>query len=223
MTLSSSLEETLRARFDVASVEVTVGSLHFELFKPRNADDLLDEEEFEFDDRIPYWADLWPSARVVAERLVNEPGQGASFLELGCGVGLCSLAAARAGFDVLATDYYDDALRFVTLNAEHNNVRNLATRMVDWRNLPADLGHFDRIVAADVLYEKPYCDLVARTIRTLLAPRGEALVADPGRRVAAEFPDHCRRQRLEVVAHERVVWVQEPAPVTIDLYRLRHE
>jgi predicted nicotinamide N-methyase len=222
MNLTPTLHESLHARFDIASVDLEVAGHRYELLKPRNADDLLDEDEFEFDDRIPYWADLWPSARVLAERLAATPGQDTPMIELGCGLGLCSLVAARAGYRVLATDYYDDALQFVTLNAQRNSLPPLETRMVDWRDLPTDLGKFERIVAADVLYERPYADLVAKTIRSLLAPNGEATVTDPGRRVAAEFPDFCKNHRLAVVGHEQVPWKNDAVTVTIDVYRLRH-
>src|SRR5438552_194806 len=112
-TVESSLVESLRERFDVTTSEITLAGRTLELLKPRNADDLLDEEEFEHDDRIPYWAELWPIARLLAERLAFADGRGRKLLELGCGVGLCALAAARAGFEVLASDYYPDALDFV--------------------------------------------------------------------------------------------------------------
>jgi predicted nicotinamide N-methyase len=217
----NSLAETLQTRFDVAAVEVTVGPHRYQLLKPRNADELLDEDEFEHDDRIPYWADLWPSARVLAERLTSEHGRGRKLLELGCGVGLCSLAAAKAGFDVLASDYYDDALRFVTANAERNGIQHLATRMIDWRHLPDDLGQFEWIVAADVLYEKPYAELVAETIRKLLAPGGTAIVSDPGRKVAVDFPEYCELHDLTVVSKELVPYRQEGTDYTIEVFTLR--
>jgi len=41
------------------------------------------------------------------------PGKGKRALELGCGLGLVTnRRALRAGYDVLATDYYEDALLF---------------------------------------------------------------------------------------------------------------
>ncbi|MCO7196015.1 methyltransferase, partial [Pseudonocardia sp. McavD-2-B] len=56
----------------------------------------------------PHWARLWPSGRALATAL-DDAGPdllaGRSVLELGCGLGLPSLVAARAGaHPVLATD-----------------------------------------------------------------------------------------------------------------------
>jgi 2-polyprenyl-3-methyl-5-hydroxy-6-metoxy-1,4-benzoquinol methylase len=97
----------------------------------------------------------------------------------------------RSGFDVLATDYYEDALQFARANAWRNLRREPAVRMVDWRALPADLGTFDRIVAADVLYEMAYAELVADVLATALSPRGTAIIADPGRVAVDKFVDAC--------------------------------
>src|SRR5690606_17922121 len=126
--------------------------------------ELLDEQEFNRDGRIPYWAELWPSARVLADQLALLSASGRCLLELGCGAGLCAVAASLVGFRVTATDYYSEALEFVRLNAERNALPIPAVRMVDWRALPADLGQFDLVVAADVLYEPPYTALVAQVI-----------------------------------------------------------
>jgi len=55
------------------------------------------------------------------------------------------------------------------------------TRLVDWRNMPRDLGHFDVVVASDVLYEHTHGELVADAVLATLDPDGYALIADPGR------------------------------------------
>jgi predicted nicotinamide N-methyase len=117
--------EFLRSRFELASTEVVIGGQRYELLRPGNIDDLISEEEFSIDDRIPYWAECWPSSRVLAERLTAERGAGRTLLELGCGIGLVSIAAAQAGFEVLATDYYADALEFASANAERHGITDL--------------------------------------------------------------------------------------------------
>jgi predicted nicotinamide N-methyase len=106
-------------------------------------------------------------------------------IELGCGLALPSLAAARAGAQVLATDEAPEALALVERNAEENGLR-LSTALADWMQPDALLrrGPFDVVLAADVLYERSsvaaLLDLLPR-----LAP--EAWVADPGRPAAAAF------------------------------------
>ena len=82
-------------------------------------------------------------------------GRGRRLLELGCGIGLVSLVAAAAGFRVLATDYYADALGIHGRQCPRHGLRGVDTRLVDWRKLPDDLGTFDVVAASDVLYEAP--------------------------------------------------------------------
>eukprot|EP00435_Cladocopium_sp_Y103_P031298 s944_g7.t3 len=60
------------------------------------------------DSRDTYGSRLWPAAVHLATYLTigsNSSGPGQRVLELGCGNGLCSLAAASLGCRVLATDY----------------------------------------------------------------------------------------------------------------------
>ena len=72
--------------------------------------------------------------------MFGEAGSGRRLLELGCGGGFCSLAAALAGFDVIATDYYPEAHRLRATERRRNAIPPVATRMVDWRDFPRDLG-----------------------------------------------------------------------------------
>ena len=80
-------------------------------------------------------------------------GAGCRALGLGCGLRLPALCATDAGCDVTATDHDDDPLRFARRNALRNLGRDLVARLVDWRAFPGDLGGFDLVPAADVLYE----------------------------------------------------------------------
>jgi predicted nicotinamide N-methyase len=180
--LPADLETRLERRFRTRETVVDLDRRDVRILHPANADDLINEEDFIRDERMPYWADLWPSSLMLARSIVNEVGRGAKAIELGCGSGLVTVAAAIAGYDVLATDYYDDALLFTQANVERNlPERSVHTREVDWRSMPDDLGLFARVIAADVLYEPTYGDLVATAIATTLAPGGKATVADPGR------------------------------------------
>ena len=175
------LEASLRRRFRVVNTNVEIGGRDLSLLHPASAEELIDEHDFEREERLPYWAELWPSARILASQVIVMEGRGRRLIELGCGSGLVSTSAVLAGFDVTATDYYEDATRFARLNAWRNASVEIAAQMVDWRAMPSDLGRCDVVLASDVLYERPYGSLVAGAIAQVLGADGIAIVADPGR------------------------------------------
>jgi predicted nicotinamide N-methyase len=171
------------------------------MWRPPDIEALIDLDAFAADERIPYWADVWESAIVLAEEVAAMEGRGLSLLELGCGLGLPSLVAARRGFAVVASDYEEPALEGVRYNAERNGVGDrVATQVVDWRRPPEGLGRFDRVVAADVLYETHHAAALAGIIDRTLADGGSALVADPGRLKAAAFSPACEALGLRTEA-----------------------
>ncbi len=160
--------------------------LGFHLEMPASAEALLDEAAFERDEFMPYWAELWPSGLALA-RAVADVGVSGRVLEVGCGLGLPALVAARGGADVLSTDWAEDAIALLRRNAAANEVA-LEARVWDWRSDPAELGApFDLVLAADVLYETRNHEPLLRVLPELVAPDGQLWLADPGRAIAAPF------------------------------------
>jgi ETFB lysine methyltransferase len=220
--VAADLEARLERRFRTRETLVDLERRQVRILHPANADDLISEEDFIRDERMPYWADLWPSSLMLSRAMVNEVGRDAPLLELGCGSGLVTVAAAIAGYDVLATDYYDDALLFTQVNAERNlGGKTVRTREVDWRQMPKDLGLFPRVIAADVLYEPTYGDLVAKAIAVTLAADGRATVADPGRLSRDNFIAAAKELGLNVDLSRKVKFAEGEVRQEITLIDLR--
>lgn len=215
------LVQELETRFVTSTVDVDVAGETLSILKPRNSDDLISEADYVRDERLPYWADVWPSSVILARRMTNDAGGGRSVLELGCGLGIVSITAMRSGFNVLASDYYEDALRFTRANAWRNLRREPAVRMIDWRALPADLGTYDLIIAADVLYEMAYAELVADALAAALAPRGMAIIADPGRVAVDDFVDACVAKGLTRIDRDTYPFVEGAIRQKITLFSIR--
>ncbi len=180
--------EAAQASYSVHILRYMLGGRAVELLAPVRPYELLDAPEvqarFARDEYMPYWAELWPASIVVADELARGRPWGAGrLLEIGCGLGLCALGAALGGWQVLATDYDEDALAFVRASARRNGLA-VETRALDWRT-PGAAGTFDCIVACEVLYERRNHAPVATLIAHFLGEDGAALVADPGRAVAA--------------------------------------
>jgi predicted nicotinamide N-methyase len=163
----------------LSSDVVTVAGVELDLLRPASPEALLDEEAFARDEFLPYWAELWPAAFALAEALPDV--RGARVVELGCGLGLVSLVAARKGAEVTATDWAPDAIELLRRNARRNGLE-LRVEVRDWREPWAE--RFDLALAADVLYERRNVEPVLARLREL-APR--ALVALAGRPYEQEF------------------------------------
>ena len=138
----------------------------------------------------PHWARSWPSATALAVALEAEDLDEVRVLELGCGLGLPSLAAARAGARVLATDLSPAAVALTAVNAERNGLL-LDVAVADWAAPDALLAAppWDLVVAADVLYGWRAEHLLGELLPRLVAPGGAVLLADPGREPAGRFLD----------------------------------
>lgn len=142
----------------------------------------------------PYWATAWPSGLSLAETLIGRSLGGRRVLELGCGLALPSLVAAGAGARVLATDGTPDAVVFAAHNLALNELEGEAA-LVDWRE-PRELierGPWDLVVAADVLYLRHNVEALLRLLPKLLAPGGQAIVADPQRAGGHDFVAAAKR------------------------------
>jgi predicted nicotinamide N-methyase len=182
----TALSSVLRERFSTRVVPFTHGDFKADMLLPEAAEDLIDEREFDTDERLPYWAELWPSAQALARYLLDQPLTQGPTLELGAGVALPSLVLRWRGEEVLATDYYADALLFAEANAASLDLM-LPTRLVDWRIPPPELERWPFVIAADVLYERRNADALFSVLPHVLAPGGEALIADPGRVYLRDF------------------------------------
>ncbi len=170
-------------------IETTVdaGPYRLSIVRPPDAAELIDEDAFAENEFLPYWAELWPSGVALARAAAGQIEPGDRVVELGCGLGVASIAATLSGGDVLATDWSPEALAFTRENAARNGVV-LETALASWTE-PDELvarGPWDWVLAADVLYENRNVEPL-----TALLPRlgSMALIADPGRPAAKTFFD----------------------------------
>lgn len=162
----------------------------------------------------PYFGALWPSARALARWLVAREDwlAGQRVVELGCGLALPSMIAARLGAQVVATDRHVDAAALLARNAAHAPAVP-RYRALDWTDradvarLVAAVGRPDRILASDILYEADIVDALVPALEILMTPTTRLVISDPGRphlQAAVERIERAglfeRRGRLEIVA-----------------------
>lgn len=207
----------LSMNYQYESNQLDIKGQLLQFYQITNIDEVFDElisksaDDIEVvDERIPYWTELWPSAIALAEYLVehDELVVDKHIIEIGCGLGLPSLVAAKLGAkEVIASDYFADSLQFVQKNAELNLISQkiLQTASIDWRELDSSplLKRCETLLVADILYEDRY--VVA--FKTLLhhLPRGMRIViAEPGRAVAKAFITELKTNSDFIISHRIV-------------------
>jgi predicted nicotinamide N-methyase len=190
-----------------------------------NLDDLVDQvtdEEFNQDERLPYWAELWPSAIGLCRYLFKhkEIVQNRTTLELGCGLGLTSIClASLAPADLLVTDYEEEALHMMVQHFYLNRMEPPRYQVLDWRNVSLE-ETFDRIVASDILYETRFFRALIDLLDLLLKHDGYALVAEPNRPIAKNFFE-LARNRGYFFTQEKEVVQQDGRDIQINICYLK--
>jgi predicted nicotinamide N-methyase len=181
------------------------------------------QEEFDgTDERMPYFGMIWPSAESLAAGILAGPRlDGRRVLDLGCGLGLCGLAARQRGARVTFFDWEPRALEIVAASiqrqeADADSAPAAELLVGDWRT-PPPMGLFDLILGADVLYEERNGPAVVAFLAAHLEPGGEARISDPGRRYAGDFPSLAGEAGLELIASEPL----PPQPHNRDITLLR--
>ena len=200
---------------DAVEERIALPGGEVELARPRDPEALLSEDSFEHEEFLPYWAELWTSGVALAHDVSMRSLRGRRTLELGCGLGLPSIAAARAGGRVVASDWSRDALLATAANAARNGVA-VETVVCSWA-APEPLTErapWGMVLASDVLYERRNVDLLLELLPRLTDERSEVLIADPGRPPAAAF--------LEDAARDwRVISTTSPRAARVSIHRLR--
>jgi predicted nicotinamide N-methyase len=220
----------LSSRFDILEEQLQIGSHSLVIDRIRNTNALLesiDPTTFSVDERLPYWAELWPSSIELARYCLERTGMcGRKVLELGCGLGLAGIAAAMAGAHVVFSDYEPVALDF----ARSNVLKNLPSdvigsrvkfRLLDWRSADV-IGPVDMIIGADVTYEQRNFLPILSFVRRALAHNGCAVFTDPDRTTGMSFFALAEQQGFHVTLSSRALGRAQRTS-TILLAELRSE
>lgn len=164
------------------------------VLRPEDFEPLLDDDDVRVrnaaDDYMPYWAQVWSGAFVLADALAKKTWPaGLECLEIGCGLGLTGLAALQLGLNVDFTDYEPTAVEFCLQSAEANGFTKdrYSGYPLDYRR-PADR-QYPLILGGEVLYEERLVRQVSGLIVKMMTESGEAWLADPYRRACERLDE----------------------------------
>jgi predicted nicotinamide N-methyase len=195
----SRLLERIHRRFETVTEEIGLGAVSIRFTRAADPNRVLDDIVAEEDRRekqtgvrlddpqhLPYWAELWDSARGVAAALAKMDWSATRrVLDLGCGMGLCGATAAAMGARVMLADLEPPAMLFARLNCLPFG-RRVRARQLNWQIDRLD-ERFDLIFGADILYEKNQWEFLNEFWKAHLAKDGTVLLGEPGRQTGEMF------------------------------------
>jgi len=135
----------------------------------------------------PLFGVIWPSSEILAHEMENFDIEGKRILEVGCGMALSSLLLNSRRADITATDYHPEAAGFLAENVILNKGKAIPYIRTGWADLQNDLGTFDVVIGADLLYEDEHSSLLSEFINRHTNPKCEVILVDPGRGNRASF------------------------------------
>jgi predicted nicotinamide N-methyase len=173
--------------FEIANKKIFIESPVDPAEHSKSIDDVI--EKYATSDKIPFWIEVWPSAIALAEFILQR-GEftNKKVLDLGCGLGLTSVALGFKNAFVTATDYEVNALQY----AKRNYIRNVGSEenakfvYLDWRH-PILYEKFDFVIGADIIYERNLFADIVKVLEMAMDENSVCYLADPNRRIAIEF------------------------------------
>lgn len=183
------------ARYPVVFENVSLGGVDIEVLQIEDLsayiDRIVDTSRPGEKITLPFWAKLWPASFPLAMLLSRlEPAPGAKLLELGAGLGLCGLAAAKRGYQALITDIEPEALLFIKASILKNGLEaNARPGYLDIGETILD-ERFEVIAASEALYLPQLHEPLVRLLTSHLSatPGSQALLScDHGREAAPFF------------------------------------
>ncbi len=187
----------------------------------KSVDDVV--EKYSTDYKIPFWIDVWPSAIALAEFILeSEEFSGKKVLELGCGLGLTTVALGFKNALITATDYEMMALQYARRNYIKNvgNEENAKFVYLDWRH-PVLSEKFDFVIGADIIYERELFQDIVNVLKIAMTPNSICYLADPNRIFTMEFFEILKMKSFDFeIASKREV-IYRDMKVNISIYRIK--
>jgi predicted nicotinamide N-methyase len=160
-------------------------------------DSLKDNNQYDADDGAaalginaatwPLFGQVWPTSVAMAMNIYKLELAGKRVLEIGCGIGLCSIVLHQMGIDITASDYHPRVREFLERNVLGNGLPPIKYQTGNWDEENPELGKFDVMIGSDILYQPDHARLVSRFIDRHSSDDVQVVIGDPGRANRAKF------------------------------------
>ncbi|WP_319525897.1 methyltransferase [uncultured Desulfosarcina sp.] len=169
-----SLDEFHRT-YETVVTPVTINSRALKIHTPKSIDRFFDSRGSTAN--FPLWAKIWEASTVLADYLARQPAHAhETLLEVGCGLGLVGIVAAKSGYRVTMTEIDPHALNFARANALINGCPEIVVERLDW-NTPGLTGRFDMIVGSETVYKPEHIDSLETLFDRYLDPKGTIILS----------------------------------------------
>ncbi|MBI4806534.1 MAG: methyltransferase [Desulfovibrio sp.] len=215
------------SRYPVGFETVTLGSMSFEMLQitdlPSYIDQLVETARPGEKVALPFWAKIWPASfplALLASKL--SPASGSTFLELGAGLGLCGLVAAKRGYRTLITDKEPEALLFIRACILKNDLSGMASPAYLDIAAPETSDLFDVIACSEALYLPELHAPLANFLASHLTPKPDSqilLSCDRCREAAPFFAQ--AQQDFQIQRTQSTCRSESGESQTCVLYRMR--
>ena len=177
--------DTFRQEYDVEETDYQVAGHTLKFFVPQKIDRFINKDDVFAN--FPLWSKIWEATAVLSFQLAAiKPDPAKRFLEIGAGMGVAGLAAAKMGHNMTITEYNKDAINFAKANARLNNLDNVDIRELDWNN-PLIKGRFDYIIGSEVVFKEEDIMGLYLLFQRYLKPGGTIILAEGMRRTSLKF------------------------------------
>lgn len=188
--------------YDTTTTPVTINGQTLQLFTPASIDRFIDPHDIMHN--FPLWAKIWEASGVLANYLTGLPPDPLkTMLEIGCGLGMVGIAAAKAGHRITLSELNPDALNFARANALANDCPTLPIERLDW-NAPGLPDRYDYIVGSETVYKTEDIDSLDSLFDRYLNPGGTIVLAEGVRRTGVDFWERMRH-RYDVQARRQTL------------------
>lgn len=170
---------------------VTIGKTSVSIFVP---DPISIRDQYQTQKEVspqldfPYWSQLWPASIGLATFLEERPYYitNKRLLEIGAGLGLPSLIAARYAKKICASDYLPEVLECLQASATHNKLENFTSQLIDWNKLE-EIPKADVLLISDINYDPKEFPAILALIEKFLDQQTTVILSTPQRLMARSF------------------------------------
>jgi 2-polyprenyl-3-methyl-5-hydroxy-6-metoxy-1,4-benzoquinol methylase len=171
----------IKEKYQLQTVPIAIGGHRLKVYQVKNWNmfaDHLEQKGAAYIKEFPFWVKIWEASIVLAQHLIQIGlDKELTVLEIGAGMGIAGLFLACHGHKVTITDYEEEALELLRMNAEMNGLNdNVSINRLDWRN-PDLAGQYDVICGAELIYSETSIKPVVDLFRRYLRPGGTVFLA----------------------------------------------